>query len=231
VPEFRSERTAPWLELELARQLSPVSAPESLWDRIEQPRVPRRQSRFHRALWPVAAMAALMVSSLAAWRVGIARNPAADIEKLAGQELLGLTGNPRRLDFRSEDPRQIRNWVKANADIDLDLPADRLLSGSSDVRLLGARLIERRGTRIAAIAYRVRDGAAALLVSRGRSTAEANSATPTHRFARLESAGNAWLVSWSMREQVYALASSVANDPQAACLLCHANPPGQTALN
>ena len=31
-----SDRIAPWLEMELARQLSRVAAPESLWDRIQE---------------------------------------------------------------------------------------------------------------------------------------------------------------------------------------------------
>jgi len=146
---------APWLEMELARQLSPVAAPESLWDRIHvdhvQP-VPRRADGFRWELWPVAAALLLLASGGVIWQA----DPLADMEKLAAQKLHEFHG----LDIRSEDPAEIRTWLKANADIDIALP------GSGAVRLLGARLIPRRGAPVAAVAYRVGDNDATLPVSR-----------------------------------------------------------------
>ena len=50
------------------------------------------------------------------------------------------------LDFRSDDPAEIRSWVKARVNVDIDLPA-----GSSRVRLLGARLIRFNGAPVAAV--------------------------------------------------------------------------------
>src|SRR5439155_9885859 len=77
---------APWLEMELARQLSPVAAPESLWDRIHvdhvQP-VPRRADGFRWELWPVAAALLLLASGGVIWQA----DPLADMEKLAAQKL------------------------------------------------------------------------------------------------------------------------------------------------
>jgi anti-sigma factor RsiW len=189
--------------MELARQLSPVTAPETLWDRIHEPHTPPRASSFR--LWPIAAALLLMTSGGVAWRISLARDPVSTMEKLAERELT----RPQQFDLYSEDPLEIRTWVKANANIDLELP------GSSAVRLLGARLIRLDGEPVAAVGYKVGDSAATLLVCRKRSGAS----TTKHVFSRAESR----LLTWTMRDQVFTIASA-AKDPQAACLLCHADP-------
>ena len=192
-----SERIAPWLEMELARQLSPVAAPESLWDRIHvdhvQP-VPRRADGFRWELWPVAAALLLLASGGVIWQA----DPLADMEKLAAQELHEFHG----LDIRSEDPAEIQTWLKANANIDIALP------GSAAVRLLGARLIPRRGAPVAAVAYRVGDNDATLLVSKRR-LLFSGKASAKHAFSKMESVGRARIFSWRASEQVYAIAETL----------------------
>jgi anti-sigma factor RsiW len=214
-----SDRIAPWLEMELARQLSPVAAPESLWDRIQERPVQRRADGFRWELWPVAAALLLMASGGVIWQAG-ARDPLADMEKLAAQETRQFHG----LDIRSEDPAEIRTWLKANANIDIALP------GSGAVRLLGARLIPRRGAPVAVVAYRVGDNDATLLVSRKHSVFSGKAASK-HVFSRIESAEGARFFSWRTREQIYTIASSMTKDPQGACLLCHANEPSPATFN
>ena len=201
-----------WLEIELARQMGPVAAPEALWERIHEQQAPRRGGSFR--LWPVAAALLLMASGLVAWRISLARDPASAMEKLAEREFIALASGPQELDLRSGDPREIRTWAKAKANVDIELPR------SGSVRLLGARLIRLNGSPVAAVAYNVGDSAATLLVSRN---ADGGAAKKEHVFSRVESAGGARLVSWSMREQVYTIASSAAKDPEAACALCHAD--------
>jgi anti-sigma factor RsiW len=193
-----------WLKMELGRQLRPVEAPEALWDRIQEPRTPARASSFR--LWPIAAALLLMGSGVAAWRISLARDPVRSMERLAERELSG----PQRYDLHSQDPLEIRTWLKAKANIDIELP------GSSAVRLLGARIIPLDGSPIAAVGYKVGDSPATLLVCRKRS---GSVATAKHLFSR----AGAGLFSWSMREHFYTIASS-AKDPQAACQLCHADP-------
>lgn len=193
-----------WLEMELARQLRPVAAPEALWDRIHEPRRPPRASSFR--MWPIAAALLLTASGVAAWRISLTRNPVSAMEKLAERELSG----PQQFDFYSADPLEIRTWVKTNANIDLELP------GSGAVRLLGARLIRLDGEPVAAVGYKVGDNAATLLVCRKRSS---GAATTKHVFSRM----NARVLTWTMRAQVYTIAST-AKDQQAACQLCHADP-------
>jgi hypothetical protein len=192
-----------WLEMDLSRGLGPVSAPEALWDRIHEPRIPPRTSSFR--LWPIAAALLMMTSGVVAWRISLARDPVSAMERLAARELVG----PHEFDLRSEDPLEIRTWVKARTNIDIELP------GSSAVRLLGARLIRLDGVPVAAVGYQVGDSAATLLVCRKRSGAS----TTKHVFSRAESR----LLTWTMRDQVFTIASA-AKDPQAACQLCHADP-------
>ena len=203
-----AEHIAPWLEMELARHLGPVAAPESLWDRIHEQKIPRRDNPDRRVLWPIAAALLLMASGGVTWRIVMARDPGAGLARLAENELRASS-----LDFRSEDPVEIRTWVKAKANIDIDLPA-----GPSAVRLLGARLIQFKGTPVAAVAYRVGDDDAALLVMGKRSAA-----APNHVFAPVQSAGTTRLFAWSMGQQEYTIAFAGTKDPQGACLLCHAN--------
>jgi len=210
---------AAWLELELARSLDSTAAPESLWSRIERPPSPRARTSMSWTSWPVAAALMLVAAGAAVWRIGTA--PAAGLETLAIRELQGLVAGSGHLDLRSEDPVEIRSWVKARTDIDIELPVGSPPAGG-EIRLLGVRLIARRGGPIAAVDYRAGDGSATLLVSRdGSSHPFARSA---HVFTPKESASGARLVSWTMRDQAYTIASSASTGPEVACLLCHAQP-------
>ena len=205
------------LELELAAALHPVPAPAALWDRIalaemEEPAAPRRTA-FPWALWPVAA--ALLLSTAFGLVRQIRKSPdAASIEKLALRELAGNAGS---LDLHSDDPAEIEAWVKANANLAIHLPA------GGRVLLLGARLIPSPGIPIAAIAYRVDDDAAALLICRKRPEGSGAS----HSSPGVAAAGGARAVAWTMGEQTYTLAASTAG----ACLLCHADAREMTTLN
>lgn len=190
-----------WLEEELLGALGPVEAPRALWDRIhDQPA--RRQNRW--AVWPVAAVLALMVTGAAVWQAMRGHSPAAGLDALAARELLSAESGPPKLDFDSSDPAAIRAWVKTKTGLNLELPAR-----NPAVRLLGARVIQSGGSPVAAIAYRVGSERAALLVSR---TGAAGGRR--HIFAQ------AGLASWTMRGQAYSIACS-GQDPQEGCLLCH----------
>jgi anti-sigma factor RsiW len=216
VSELHAREVAPWLEMELARQLAPVAAPDALWDRIHEQRLPQREKPGAWAWWSIAAALLLVASGAAAWRIGMARNPGSEMAKLAEHELHALANSAASFDLRSDDPKEIRSWVKEKANIDIELPAE-----PSAVQLLGARLLHLNGAPVAAIAYRVGDDDAALLV-----TGKGSAATTRHVFARVESSGSARLFSWSMRRQEYSIAFAATKDPQGACLLCHANARG-----
>jgi hypothetical protein len=85
-----------WLEAELARQFSSVSAPDALWNRIHEQRRPLRVRPQRHLMWSAAALALLIVAVGMFWR------PSEEIS--------------------STDAQQIRSWVKAKSNIDIPLP-------------------------------------------------------------------------------------------------------------
>ncbi|MGD1072798.1 MAG: hypothetical protein ABSB15_21970 [Bryobacteraceae bacterium] len=170
----------PWLEMELTRQLSPVVAPASLWNSIQTQRTERRVEAGGWVLWPAVAVMLFLACGALFWNMR-------DITQLTGRELRSLADSSLACDFWSDDPAEIRNWVKSKGNIDVDIP----VAHSGAARLMGARLVRVRGTLVAAIAYRMSNGAATLLVAKPR-------------------AGS----------QLYEVAFS-GGDPQGACLVCH----------
>jgi hypothetical protein len=131
----------PWLEAELARQLGPVRAPESLWTAVQsgarhrEPRI-----RMSLVLWPVVALMLLVASGDLAWQVGKSR---------------------QSLSCRSSDPSEVRAWVKAHSGIDVELSCGR----SENARLVGASVTRKPGAVMAAISYKVGSDDATVLVS------------------------------------------------------------------
>jgi hypothetical protein len=210
-----------WLERELARQLAPVAAPESLWDRVHwqqgrQQRRPTRRVSFEWAFWPVAVAMMLLAVAGVLRILSVNREP----DQLPEQELALFARPSGDFDFHSNSFAETRAWVKAQADIDIDVPAGRPAPDSSGVRLLGTRIVRLHGLPIAAIDYRVGDQVATLFVSGKRVGLTTSTKASKHLF----SPGR--LVSWNMRSQTYTIAFSGTVNSRAACLLCHASLPG-----
>jgi len=213
--------STPWLEAELRRQFAPVAAPAALWDVVNSPR-PRRRTAFAWALWPVVAVSALLVF------VVVLRPPATipkNNERPTERELVGMLENSKGLDFHSDDPAEIHDWVKSATNINVYLPARQTTVEGGPVRLLGARLVRLRGEPVAAIEYRTGDDMATLFVSSGPS-ADGHMEASKHLFSRVQASGDWRLFSWNMRQSNYAIAFSATSDAHGACLLCHANTPG-----
>jgi hypothetical protein len=215
-----------WLKKELARQLAPVPAPESLWDRVnQQQHRPARRVSLDWAFWPVVAVMLLLAVTGIVRTIGVDRDP----ETLPAEELAVIGASPKSgaFDFRSDSFEATRQWVKAEANIDIDLPpghrgADPAVYPERVVRLLGVRMRRLRGLPIAAVDYQVGDEAATLFVS-GKQGGPAGDGR--HVFAPAKSAGDARLYAWNMHNQTYAIASSGAENSHAACLLCHSSSP------
>jgi hypothetical protein len=187
-----------WLDLQLSHQLAAVQAPEALWDRIQngamaRPVQPRAESA---ALWPIAAILTFAVAAGTLWLVARGAEPALDLRQLAIEQLQKEEG----VSLHSSDPAQISAWLR-RAGFDLTLPAER----AENIRLVGARLIEKHGAQIGEIQYQVGSDRATLLVARAESVPEG---------------GHGQSV-WRSHGQSYAVASSNPERPDAPCLLCH----------
>jgi hypothetical protein len=182
-----------WLELKLAEGLSPVRAPQELWERVNRPG--KRPSASHNAstgIWAWTTFASVVAATLA---VTFAI-PSPSLSQLAAAEL----ANSRPADFKSADPREIEQWLRAHASIDVVIPA------ATRVQLTGARTLDRGGARIGEVLYRVAGRDAVLLVGRaGKLDAPSRHGAPV----------------WKAHGEIYALAYSVSAESSLACKLCH----------
>ncbi len=198
-----------WIEPVLARKLHRVAAPEDLWNRTLMrgadtrvcgletlsPAEHRDESRC-RSLRGRATGAVVVWGMVAAMLVVVL-----------------VWGVPSRRDLviSSASAIQIRDWVKANAGLDVPLLAD-----SSNVRLTGAR-VSHDGVEIAC---RVGRHDAKLLISKNKSSVQ---------HAALNA--NSSTISWGMNNRLYTLACATPEDLRIACLLCHSSSERRMALN
>jgi hypothetical protein len=197
-----------WLELELAEELRPAPAPNELWDRISaavaEPAAGRRpvycpaprRPVASWASWPIAAIVTLMIAAATLWLVAKGQEPSLDLRQLAIQELRA----PAPEELRSSNPAQINDRMRREAGVELGIPE------STAAHLTSARTIQKGGTCIAAVTYRVGDDTATLLVARASSSLDLG-----HGQAQ-----------WQAHGQTYALAISNPDHSEAACILCHA---------
>lgn len=206
-----------WLERELARQLAPVAAPQSLWERINrQQRKQTRRISLERIFWPLAVAMVLLTFAGVLRMLSLNREP----DPLPEQELALIARTSGDFDFHSNSFADTRAWVKAQAGIDIDVPPGQPAAEGGAVRLLGTRIIRLHGLPIAAVDYRVGDQLATLFVSGKRAGLTGSTKASKHLLSKNR------LVSWNMRSQTYTIAFSGTENSRAACLLCHANSPG-----
>jgi anti-sigma factor RsiW len=223
-------QTTSWLEAELARELCPVAAPDSLWRGIHEQRRPLRVRPHRWTAWSIAAASLLMLLAGLVWRLGAARDPAAELEALAAQELRDATNGSGKVDIRSDDRSEIQRWMRARLNIDVRLAVSPL-AGNEAVRLIGARLIRFGKYSVGVVTYRVGPDFAELLVA-DKHAGSTGAAGPGHSdlrigSGRISSDGDMQLYSWRHEGNDYAIAFGSPKQARQPCLLCHA---GTSAL-
>jgi hypothetical protein len=207
-----------WHEPELSRHLGPVRAPDELWDRVHGAEVSSSHrvytSRPRTRAWQWAAAAAATVAVVAGITVWQNRT-------LSGEEqaVRALSRAPEQLQFRSADLAELRAWVKTDTGLDVPLPVHT----SSSVQMVGAYVSRKGSTPTAEISYRVGGVDAALVVSRIPMEGEGR-----HAFVKSGSYHGSSFQSWTMRGQMYTLASA---DARVGCLLCHITGAPRTSVN
>ena len=199
-------------ESELKRHLGPVKAPDNLWDRVHVARAVK--PRPDRGIsWQWATIAVATVAVIAGFTVWLNRD-------LTGEELAvrGLSHTAAQLDFRSDNLTEVRAWVKSGTGLDVPLP----VRTAPSVRMIGAR-INRGQVAAAEISYRVGDSNATLVVSRIPANGDGR-----HAFVKSGSYHGTNFQSWTMRGQMYTLASA---DARVGCILCHSTGAPRTTEN
>jgi len=206
-----------WHEPELKRHLGPVKAPDGLWDQVHgAPRavahaVELRPSRGMGWQWAAAALATVaIVAGITVWRD---RN-------MSGEEraVRALSRPPEQLEFRSDNLTEVRTWVKSGTGLDVPLPGRT----SPMVHMIGAH-VNRGGVPTAEISYRVGDADATLVVSKIPMEGDGK-----HAFVKSGSYHGSSFQSWTMRGQMYTIASA---DARVGCLLCHSTGAPSTSVN
>jgi anti-sigma factor RsiW len=204
-------------ESELKRHLGPVKAPEELWDRVHGAHVVTRVGKLRPSrgmTWQWAAAALATVAVVAGITVWQNRN-------LSGEEraVRALSRTPEQLQFHSTDAGELRAWVKADTGMDVPMPAHT----ASSVQLVGAYVNRRGSTPTAEISYRVGGQDATLVVSKIRMEGDGR-----HQFVKSGSYHGSSFQSWTMRGQMYTIASA---DAKVGCLLCHSTGAPRTSVD
>jgi hypothetical protein len=202
-----------WNEPELKRHLGPVQAPDELWDRVHGTQaVQMRPSRGMTWQWAAAAVA--MIALVAG--VFVLQN-----RDLSGEEraVRALSRAPEQLQFHSADLAEVRAWVKTDTGLDVPLP----VRTASSVQLVGAYVSRKGSAPTAEISYRVGDADVTLVVSKIPMEGDGR-----HAFVKSGSYHGASFQSWTMRGQMYTIASA---DAKVGCLLCHSTGAPRSSVN
>jgi hypothetical protein len=191
---------------ELSRHLGPVKAPDQLWDRVQGAASAGRSVRSAHTGWNPAwawVSAVALVALAAGLTVWLNRDLSS--EQLA---VRALSRTPDQLQFRSSDLSELRTWVKNGTGLDVPMP----VRTASSVEMVGAS-VSRKGIPTAEISYRVGGVDTTLVVSKIPVQGEGR-----HQFVKGGSYHGANYLSWTMRGQMYTIASA---DARVGCLLCH----------
>ncbi|MCX6627037.1 MAG: hypothetical protein NTW28_05350 [Candidatus Solibacter sp.] len=136
-----------WLERQLARDLAPVTAPDTLGIRLGF--CPSKRGEFPRAALAVAAAVVMIIAG----GYAASRTAGADLRPLASRESRGTVS----VEFASTDPVVIAAWLRREAGVDVPRrPAE-------GVRATGARLLRCDGG--ATIPLQVNAGKATVLLA------------------------------------------------------------------
>jgi hypothetical protein len=202
-------------EPELKRHLGQVKAPEELWDRVHSTRVVKLAPNRSRKIawqWALAAVATVaIVAGVTVWQ-----NRAISGEERA---VRALSRTPEQLQFHSSDAGELRAWVKTDTGLDVPMPAHT----ASSVQLIGAYVNRKSSVPTAEISYRVGDQEATLVVSKIPMEGDGR-----HAFVKSGSYHGSSFQSWTMRGQMYTIASA---DARVGCLLCHSSGAPRTNVN
>ena len=210
-----------WIEPLLTQNLERVEAPPELWGRIQAPVSSLPQSTRRPAFVWVLTAAVLVVMVAAVWKFHSRYDRTLSNEVLAAKELARGSEN---IQFRSEKAGEIQAWIKGRTDLDIPL----LPEPAASIRLVGASVAAWQPVPTAEVVYRVGDREEVLLVAKADAKLSGNA---THRFLSSGQYQGARVSSWLMRGQLCTLACPISQNPQTACLLCHATGAPKVVLN
>ena len=176
---------------------------------------PERRVRYG---WVVGVVTAALVIAAV---VGVVRvRQAGSGEDRFTRREVALVARHAGVDFLPASFDDARQFVKARANIDIDLPKHHPVANSGPAQVVGLRMVELDGVPIAAIDYVVKGERATLYVSGKRAGLKGDDMGPSlHLHSRQG------LTYWNMRNETYTIAFTSTQNPHGACMLCHATAP------
>jgi anti-sigma factor RsiW len=131
------------------------------------------------------------------------------------------------LQIQSDSPQAVTGWLSGKVAFPFRLPNSRAQSGSRpDYRLLGARLVDYRGSQAGLVTYEApQNDTISLLVASSKYAVVAGGAEVRSGALvfhhRIDSGFQ--VITWSNHGLAYALVSRAAGSARGSCLVCHQN--------
>src|SRR5262249_46728966 len=213
-----------------ARTLTPVAASgpsfrevEALLETAATPRTRAWGGRWRWPLLAVTAAAALLLATGGLWlrrphvTVGVAAGPLSELEAAARAAYLDAA--PAQIE--TDDRGQLASWIGEHTGIHVWLALDTPMR---------AQVIGLGGGRAVAFSYRMEARPGTVVAP---STRTLGSAAPAGAFLRkrityrhdpADPAGDVKVLTWTRKDQSYALVSGLPNLGQQACFICHTDP-------
>jgi anti-sigma factor (TIGR02949 family) len=124
----------------------------------------------------------------------------------------------------TNSPEAVTAWFVDKVPFQFRLPSsETALDATPNYQLVGASLVEYRGTPAALVLYKARSGMISLMVESGKAAVIAggeeirNGALTFH----YRNEGELKVITWSAHNLSYALVSSIKTSPHESCMVCH----------
>jgi hypothetical protein len=143
------------------------------------------------------------------------------MEMAARDVHLQWTKSAISLDYSTDDPADLRRWVKTSTGLEPAMGVNRPAEDGDRYQPVGARLVELNGARAVGIAYRVDSLPVTLLIARERDLKDPPHAGFFSKNITYRVEGGLKTLSWSQGEEAYTLVSDLPHYGQQSCLICH----------
>ncbi|MEW6730829.1 MAG: zf-HC2 domain-containing protein [Acidobacteriota bacterium] len=129
-------------------------------------------------------------------------------------------------DYTTDSAIALRQWVKQQTGLDIEMYVNHLAAGSPNIQLQGVKLIPMAGEQAVCIAYRLNSIPVTLIATRARNVDHLpeEELFSKHIIYRLDSVTGFKLLTWKRKAQAYVIASNLPVFGQQACFVCHTNP-------
>jgi hypothetical protein len=173
----------------------------------------------------VLAPALLTIAVCLVFVPNVERNVrAASYMEAAVAEHRSYLDNPLSIAFRSGSPEMVTAWFAGKVPFNFRLPAaESALDAKPAYRLIGASVVNYKGSPAALVAYETQNDKISLLVDSSESAVVAGG--DEVRFGKLtfhyHNDSGFRVITWSNHGLSYALVSSVSGPARSSCLVCH----------